>query len=181
MVPIQLAPGDTVNGSGVLVNASLVLTAAHVIHMPVVGVRCGSSDIPAAMVAENEALDLALLELAQPCQLPISPIAVANPAPGDPIHAEGCPSGKCGWVLRGHAVGYDSINGPTKVPRVMLITDVPIWFGSSGGPLYDAKGRVIGIASQLFQLPTPDNSIFRMFAAFVPAETIIKFMQAATQ
>lgn len=181
MVPIQEAPGATVNGSGVLINPSLVLTAAHVIHLPIVGIRCGSVDIPAALVAENETEDLALLELAQPCTLTPSPLSKANPAPGTTVRAEGCPSGKCGWVLRGSVVGYDALPIPSKLPRTVLVADVPIWFGSSGGPLFNEKGHLVGIASQLIQLPTPDPKIFRLFAAFAPAESIIKFLEAATK
>ncbi len=150
MVPVQLAPGGPVNGAGVLIHESLVLTAYHVVdHAPVVGVRCGSTDIPAAVAAFNPIADLALLELAFPCNMKPSTMAVKNRVPGDVVIAEGCPGSMCGFKLYGHVVGYMPVKSPVGIERNLLITDAHIWFGNSGGPLFDKNGYVVGIASQL--------------------------------
>ncbi len=178
MVPVQLAPGERVTGSGVLIHPSFVLTAAHVVDdSPVAGIRCASADIAAAVVAKDPAGDLALLELAQPCPLAISSLATRNIPAGETVRAEGCPMAKCGWKLYGHVAGYDSSAISGHPPHIVLVTDTPVWFGNSGGPLYDERGRVVGIASQLFPLEGPDD-LYRLFAAFIPAESILKFLEA---
>src|ERR1043165_9259832 len=123
MTPVSLMPGMPATGSGVLINTGFVLSAAHgVAGWETVSVKCGVNDTPAAVIATDMDADLALLELSQPCDLPVTPISTRNALIGSAVRAVGCPKSKCGWQAFGRVMAYDTIPGPTNKPRPMLIS-----------------------------------------------------------
>lgn len=175
MLPIVDIQADAVIGSSVLINHQIVLTASHVATTRVFA-RCGNTDIEANPIAYDTELDLSLLALVKPCTLPVSTLAEANVLAGSAVHGIGCPKRHCGWLVFGHVLAYDYTPSPMGNARRALISDVPIWMGNSGGPLFDEKNQVTGIASQLIRFDGPDG-MFRLFAAYVPAETIWIFLR----
>jgi S1-C subfamily serine protease len=63
---------------------------------------------------------------------------------GEPIHIFAAPSGDPAIMTSGRVSGVEE-DGPTNLIR----TDAYVYFGSSGGGLYDRKGRLIGVVVAL--------------------------------
>jgi len=139
-------------GSGVIVDASgLVLTNNHIVEGATV-VKVSLSDegaepreYLARVIGHDKQLDLALLEVATDRPLPT--VRMGNSSRlrvGDYVVAVGNPFGLAHTVTRGilSARGRALGVGP-EAP--LLQTDASINPGSSGGPLYDLDGRLVGI------------------------------------
>ncbi len=141
-------------GSGVIVNASgAVLTAYHVVDDAtsirlsfVDGTRSGA--IVATVDAEN---DIAVLVPHRTPQ-PIVPAVLGGAGQiGDEAYAVGHPLGFTGSLTSGVISGLDrSIDGPDGTTlRGLIQFDAAVNPGSSGGPLLDRGGQVIGIVTAL--------------------------------
>ena len=126
---------------------ALVVTAAHLFTggRGQVEVRFPSGDRYAARVERvDHVWDLAILAIRRPRALPVA-FASARPAIGSQITAGGYPGGRpyrtvCGrftrWVGPGGGQPFDMLDVEARV--------VP---GDSGGPLFDAGGRLVGLIS----------------------------------
>jgi len=104
----------------------------------------GRSDDPV-----EACLVLRLLDVEGP--LPYAAIAKAAPARGDPVFSWGFPHGKL-VLRRGKAVGtapFRMRGGRRTQP--ILLADMRLRPGHSGGPLFNAQGEVVGLSS--FTLP----------------------------
>jgi S1-C subfamily serine protease len=134
----------------VLTNHHVVAGAARVTVELLGGARA-----PAQVVATDPASDLAVLRI----QATVGAAALGDSgavAPGEPVIAIGSPFGLEHTVTAGvvSAVGREVGPGQGQAPIPGLIqTDAALNPGSSGGPLINAAGEVIGIttmgASQL--------------------------------
>ena len=107
----------------------------------------------ATLVGADPSTDLAVLKIEAP-RTALEPLALANSADvsvGDPVLALGSPFGLEGSITAGivSAVGRTmrAPNGFSIADSIQ--TDAPINSGSSGGPLIDAAGTVIGINAQI--------------------------------
>lgn len=137
-------------GSGVLVEPEgLVLTAAHVAghsgETVMIGLRDGRVRLARTLGCDYEA-DICLLRIND-----------AGPYPAATLGEDVTESG---WVLAtGHPGGQrpgrdpllriGRVLGRVELPMVgaRILTDAPVINGDSGGPLFDLRGRVIGIHS----------------------------------
>jgi serine protease Do len=141
-------------GSGFILRADgLVMTSRHVIN--------GSDDVrvelddgrsfPAAVIARDALLDIALLKLSGARDLPVATLGESGKVRvGDPVIAMGNPFGLGPSVRRGilSARAREVDEGP---PGQFLQTDAAVNPGDSGGPLLDAEGRVIGIDTAIVE------------------------------
>lgn len=150
------APADTQNGSGFLIHErGLVLTSRHVVH--------GATDIEvylpnygrhrADLIGQDPATDLALLRLGSPPRnLPCLEIGDSNELrAGDWIVAVGNPYGFSRTVTSGLVsfVGRHLRHNDLGVSRDFLQISAPVNPGSSGCPVFDVHGRVVGVTTQL--------------------------------
>ena len=138
-------PGGSFESSGfVVAPGDTVMTTAHSIGAASnlrVKLRDGRV-FPARLERlGNEHADIALLGVDGAKLNPVAFGAVRDVHAGDPVTTIGCPLGfefsvSSGVVssVRDSDLGYPLIQ-----------TDVPVNPGSSGGPLFDARGRVVGI------------------------------------
>ncbi|HEX7083031.1 MAG TPA: trypsin-like peptidase domain-containing protein [Gaiellaceae bacterium] len=155
-------------GSGFVVSRKgVVLTAAHVITTAgqgavgnataahAVWVQFADGDrVPARIVGFDLYDDVGVLRV-DPAQHALHPVPLGRSASvvvGAPVAAIGSPFGNADSL----SVGVVSATGrsiPSLTTHYDLVdaiqTDAPINHGNSGGPLFDARGRVIGINAQI--------------------------------
>ena len=147
-VGVVTQAGGTVRDRGagfVLRSGGLVVTAAHVVAGGgPIAVRLASGEETAArVVGVDEVADVAVLRIdAEP------PAIVAAPAGsigrGDPVAAIGDPLGYAGTLTVGHLSTMARAYGETS-PYDLIQHDAALNPGSSGGPLIDRDGRVVGM------------------------------------
>ena len=161
--------GQSGQGSGFVVSKDgLILTNAHVITnagegRPAESVEAADrlfvefSDrerVPATVVGWDLFNDVGVLRV-KASDHPLQPVPLGDSdavAVGEPVAAIGSPFGEQGSL----SVGVVAATG-RSVPALTssydivdaIQTDAPINRGNSGGPLLDARGRVIGINAQI--------------------------------
>jgi S1-C subfamily serine protease len=162
-------PGGTTleEGSGFVVDRDgVIMTAAHVIvststtssvQTPAHAVYVQFSDgdrVPAQIVGWDPYDDVGVLRVS-PSVHALAPVPLgvsADVAVGQPVAAIGSPFGAESSLSVGVVSGTDrTIPSLTSAFELFdaIQTDAPINQGNSGGPLLDARGRVIGINAQI--------------------------------
>ncbi|MBU1040936.1 MAG: trypsin-like peptidase domain-containing protein [Proteobacteria bacterium] len=146
-------------GSGVIIDGkrALVLTNAHVIlGATQVTVRLlGGREYRAKMVGADADTDLAVLRLELPAGSPALPqIRMGNSSGvmiGESVIAIGNPYGLAHTVTTGVVSAMDrSVSaGPTTITG-LIQTDAAINPGSSGGPLLNSLGQMVGINAAVY-------------------------------
>jgi S1-C subfamily serine protease len=155
--------GQAAQGSGfVLDKSGYVATNAHVVRgdapkfAPVKQVYVQFSDgnkVAANVVGADLSSDVALLKV-NPAGLNLTPVPLGASSQlqvGQPVAAIGSPFGEQQSLSVGviSAVNRDIDSLTAFKIGNAIQTDAAINHGNSGGPLLDAKGRVIGINSQI--------------------------------
>ena len=153
-------------GSGFVVSKSgYILTSAHVITdagdaaktTQASSVFVGFKDedrVKAEIVGWDVYDDVGLLRV-DPSAHKLSPVPLGDSSSvqaGDPVAAMGSPFGKEDSIAVGVVSAVQrSIESLTSLYKVVdaIQIDAPITHGNSGGPLFDARGRVIGINAQI--------------------------------
>jgi S1-C subfamily serine protease len=149
--------GGTATGSGFVIGTSgSIVTNAHVVAgARRVSVRFSDSKIATAKVAGvDPSTDLALL-LVDPDGLDLTPLSLGSSKRvqvGDPTVAIGNPFGLDRTLTTGVVSALQrsipSLQQGFWINNVIQ-TDAAINPGNSGGPLIDARGKVIGVNSQI--------------------------------
>jgi serine protease Do len=143
-------------GSGVLIsNDGKVLTAAHVVQSAdKVTVEFSEGElIPARVMGCAFSADVALLQLERnPTKYVPAKLGDSDSAEvGDEIFVVGAPYGISRTLTAGHVSGRRALNGTdeNKSSVEFLQTDAAINTGNSGSPVFNLKGEVIGIVSNI--------------------------------
>jgi len=153
-------------GSGFVVSEEgYILTSAHVItdageaaktteaERVFIGFKDGDR-VKAEIVGWDAYDDVGLLRVA-PGAHKLAPVPLGDSSrvgAGDPVAAMGSPFGNEDSIAVGVvSATHRSIASLTSGYKVVdaIQTDAPITHGNSGGPLFDARGRVIGINAQI--------------------------------
>lgn len=164
---VQVGNGRRGQGSGIIVKSDgLIVTNSHVAGEGSLSVQLwDGSSFPASLKSRSRRRDLAVLQIPVPN---LSPVTFANSDElqvGELVIAVGNPFGFVGAVTTGivHAIGRRPGLGPTK----WIQADVQLAPGNSGGPLADARGRVIGVNTMIaggLGLAVPANAVVRLLA-----------------
>ncbi len=151
-VPEQGAQPFRGQGSGFIISGDgLVLTNAHVVReAKQVTVKLSDRrEYAATVLGSDPATDIAVLKI-EAKGLPTVALGDARSLQvGDPVLAIGSPFGFEQTATQGivSAKGR-SLPGDSYVPFIQ--TDAAVNPGNSGGPLFDAGGRVVGINAQIY-------------------------------
>lgn len=129
----------------------LVLTAAHAVEgAHAITLRFASGDeVTATVERVDPAADLALLRTASGLSAYL-PLAGRDPERGEAVFTLAFPGPRLLWTEPDYAAG--SVRGDGPAPS-LVETDVPARAGSSGAPLVDVHGEVVGILSRIEETP----------------------------
>lgn len=135
----------------ILTSDGLILTSAHVVtNIDEAQVRLDDGRrFSARVIGADRRTDVALVKI-EATGLPVSVIGNSERLkPGDWVAAIGAPFGFHGSVTTGVVSAVDRfIGGVGEIPFIQ--TDVAVNPGSSGGPLFDSRGEVVGINSMIY-------------------------------
>jgi S1-C subfamily serine protease len=147
-----------IDGSGVVIGGQYVLTNDHVVQnasdLDVFSASPASpaSGYHATVVLSDPDDDLALLKIQAPQNLPSATIGNSDGvAAGDMVFAMGNAFGK-GNIFTSGVISdrNQTFSVAGRVYRNMIRTDTYMYPGSSGGPLADIRGQIIGINTAIY-------------------------------
>jgi S1-C subfamily serine protease len=143
-------------GSGVLISADgKILTAAHVVQTAdVASVEFpDGQEITARVISSDVRSDVALLQLKRlPSGIIPATLGDSNKVEvGDQIFVIGAPYGFSQTLTAGHLSGRHCLksNDESSKSVEFLQTDAAVNGGSSGSPVFNLDGEVVGIVSRL--------------------------------
>jgi S1-C subfamily serine protease len=160
------ASAEVAQGSGFVVSKDgYILTNSHVVTNAGEGGAVHGADrvyveyqdldrVPARVVGWDVFDDVALIKV-DPQDHSLAPVPLGDSsavAVGEPVAAIGSPFGQADSLGVGVvSATHRSIESLTSKYSLVdaIQTDAPINHGNSGGPLFDARGRVIGINAQI--------------------------------
>ena len=145
--------GDDANfGSGVIISADgYILTNAHVVKgkTNIKATLNDKREYHAKLIGADDKSDIALLKIDAE-DLPAAKIGNPNELKsGESVAAIGAPFGFDNSVTAG-IVSAKGRTLPNETYTSFIQTDVAINPGNSGGPLFNLKGQVVGINSQIY-------------------------------
>jgi serine protease Do len=170
-VHVRLDGGSAGSGSGVIWSGDgLIVTNAHVARGERAAVELWDGrELEGRVTARDTRRDLASLRVNGVSGLePAAPGDSGALRPGELVIAVGNPLGFTGALSTGvvHALGPLAGLGP----RNWVQAAVRLLPGNSGGPLADARGRVVGI----------NTMIVRGLALAIPSNTVADFLRRGT-
>jgi len=159
---VLIRSGGRGSGSGVIWSSDgLLVTNAHVVHSsrPIVQLWDGR-EFEAVTQSRDSRRDLAQLRI-EASDLPAATAADSSQVrPGELAIAIGNPRGFGGALATGGSHGVGPIR--RRGARSWVQADVRLAPGNSGGPLADARGRVVGINTMVagrLALAIPSNAV----------------------
>ncbi|QDP65984.1 MAG: putative peptidase/serine protease [Prokaryotic dsDNA virus sp.] len=147
MSTVVKVQGKNGHGSGVLIAPGLILTNRHVADTPgdkTIKFKDGT-ERPAKVVAKSEGSDWAVMKMDDPVDSDPAKIDCREPEFGERVTAMGNPM-RLEWVISDGVVS--SMFDAKKVK--LYVFDADIGPGSSGGPVFDDDGELIGLSTAVF-------------------------------
>lgn len=166
------------HGSGVHIGDGYILTAAHVVNAEasVDLLADDGSKQKAEVLWVNKAYDIALLKASKPRKLGVSELSCRTANPGEAIVAKGNP-GSIEFVSTwGRVAGTVRTVGPW---RAVLVTNIAVIPGQSGGPVYDRRGYVVGITVGVMVAPIGFSGSLVGVGYAVPGSAVCSLMARA--
>ncbi len=166
LIFVKSADSKTVaQGTGFLVEGGKIITNKHVVGDGTALIDLGGARIPASVESTDDLNDIAILTVA--AEISAEPLAFADkiPPPGSSVFAIGNPRGLEKSISAGVLSAVRNIG-----KRELLQITTPISAGSSGGPVFDSSGKVIGVT-----VGSIDDGQNLNFA--VPASAVIKLLR----
>jgi S1-C subfamily serine protease len=144
------------HGTGTIVSPHAVLTAYHVVQETPLEVTFFNGPRLAGRVSWFDAkLDLALVDVEVPAGYPVTKLDCDNLHVGEQLVSVGHPT-QSRWVaVGGHLPTTATIGTGQLVPL-----GFPIGLGTSGGPVFDQSGRVVGITLAILAERNPASAAY---------------------
>ncbi len=166
LITVRSDSGDVVGeATGFIIKDGKILTNKHVVDEGSVYVHFGPVRLPAIVEKTDLINDLALLKVEGDLTFKPLTLSAVTPDPGTNIYAIGNPAGLERSISTGVVAGSRVMEG-----RQLLQITSPISPGSSGGPVFNAKGEVVGIAVGMLEGGQNLN-----FA--IPASVVLRWLQ----
>jgi len=159
-------------GSAVVIAPGRLVTSCHVVDRGgsiFVSRREDKVSERARLVNKNAEADLCELDVLQPKAVFDKAVEIAPPDSlriGDPVYAIGSPRGMELTISNGIVSATREARGNIKVVQ----TTAPFSPGSSGGGLFDGKGRLVGITTLIVK--ESQNLNFAVASQYIPSAGI---------
>ncbi len=180
--PLEIKTGDNATGTGFMFSSSdYVITSYHVVHgSKSISVRFTNGErIDATIAVKDTNNDIVILRLSKSPTLRQNIITLGDSTSvktGDRVFTYGFPL----VDLLGHqeprySEGFiNSLSGMSNDPRLFQVS-IPIQPGNSGGPVFNEKGELIGIATSSIDSvqtqkvfgATPQNVNFAIKSSYI--------------
>lgn len=162
---------DVALGSAFWAAPKVLVTNAHVVEAGKIFAKLGPVRLPCTVVAVDHHNDLATLTVdAEVVAIPVK-LSATPPKPGDVVFVIGNPEGLEKAISQGIVSGIRKVDGQEFIQITAAISH-----GSSGGPVFDGKGEVIGVTVGM--LDSGQNLNFAIPVRFV--SEILNNKQPAT-
>jgi serine protease Do len=165
-VPDRVGTGFAIEASGVIATNLHVVAGAREIHVQTLD---GTTYDVQHVRAFDLDRDLALLDITPKQPMPVLALGDSDRvSAGDRVIAIGNPMGVLDYSVSDGLISSVRVLSPTLT---VLQISAPISEGSSGGPLFDSTGRVIGVATailtsgQNLNFAVPTNYLKSMLAS----------------
>ena len=170
-VDTQLKDGLSCGTGCIIDKNGTILTSAHILEdgKDITITMCNGEDYKASIVKKmGENKDIAILKISVPYKLKTVKLGNSEKIQvGDAVLAIGNPFGFNGTLTKGIISRID-------YSRNRIQTDAAINPGSSGGPLLNSQGEIIGINQAIYN---PDNNISNIGIGFAtPINTIKEYL-----
>ncbi len=160
-------------GSGMIIDPKgLILTNSHVVYgRQLISVTLDDgTTLPAHLVGADPVLDIALVRIPPPSRgdLPIVTLGDSDTVRvGEDVFALGSPLGLDQTMTRGIVSAINRLlpDVPYSIVEPVIQTDAAINPGSSGGPLINSRGEVVGINTAI--LPDAEGIGFAIPVALI--------------
>ena len=145
---VTVRTGDSAGTGFVVDDGHLVVTAYHVIKDTPYNIRVDQTgDSAVLLMGYDEAADVALLQLSRALPRKLALRTGASPDPGTKVFAIGTPLG-----YLDSTISEGIVSGIRRLGDVTwLQITAPISPGSSGGPVLDEQGRVVGLVKGVIE------------------------------
>ena len=179
---LQINTGDVATGTGFLFSSSdYVITSYHVVHgSKSISVRMINGErINATVAIKDTNNDIAILKLSQSPRSRQNIITIGDSSSvrtGDRVFTYGFPLvDLLGNQEPRYSEGFvNSLSGISNDPRLFQVS-IPIQPGNSGGPVFNEKGELIGIATSSIDSvqtqkvfgATPQNVNFALKSSYI--------------
>jgi len=172
-------------GSGFVIGNGQIITNLHVIE----GAKFGNVFVNGSPIkhkiqgylAIDKQNDLAIISVPTITQSPLTLIS-ANPEIGEKIYAIGNPKGLSGTISEGIVSGIRNLNS-----KELIQITAPISPGSSGGPVVNNNGQVVGVAvgtlssGQNLNFAIPSSIVKLLIARASVSVTNLNIVKGATE
>ncbi len=140
----QSGSGFIVSKDGLIVTNNHVVTGAGSLRVLLDG---SDDELPAKVIGVSECNDLALIQLTDEDTYPTLAWSDSTVEPPLEVYTAGFPLGDPEFTMTKGIVSKSDADGDTNWASVRSVIehDAAIQPGNSGGPLVDAKGRVVGV------------------------------------
>lgn len=144
------------HGTGIILGPRTVLTAYHVVRQSPVEVTFFKGPVASGRIVwQDEALDLALVDVPVPAGYPAVELACAELQAGQQLLSIGHPT-QSRWVaVAGYLPSTARFGGGE-----LVALGFPIGLGTSGGPVFDTEGRVAGVALAILAERSSASAVF---------------------
>jgi len=164
VVAFDMSGKSQVVGSGLLVAPDAIVTSCHALPpSATVVARIGAERMPATLAIYDEDLDLCRLSIGR---VAIAPIAAGpdEPKAGDVVYAIGQHKGDAISAVEG------TVRNVRATPKGRLIElSAPVPASASGGGLFDAYGRLVGVLTSTSNGAVPASALSQMRTRGKPA------------
>ena len=174
---------STSSGSGFVMSADgYIITNHHVID----GAQNGKITVTfhdgtkyvAKLIGSDASSDIALLKIDATDLRPVTIGKSSSLAVGDQVVAIGNALGELSFSLTvGYISGIDRDVNTDGSMMSMLQTDAAINSGNSGGPLFNAKGEVIGINTAKYSGTTSSGASIEGISFAIPMDDVIGMLE----